>query len=65
MTLFFDKEKCRISDDINGRILIIETDEPVYIEELGDKMLLHSQWDTDFGQTDEPYLTQAPKEYTL
>ena len=65
MTLFFDKEKCKISEDINGRVLIIETDEPVYIEELGRRMLLHSVWDTEFGPADEPYLTQAPKGYML
>ena len=65
MTLFFDKEKCKISEDINGRVLIIETEEPIYIEEIKAKMLLHSQWDTDFGYTDEPFLTQAPKEYQI
>ena len=49
----------------NGRVLIVETDEPVYIEELNAKMLLHSQWDNDFGSVDEPFLTQAPKEYKI
>lgn len=65
MKLYFDKLNCSVSEDINGRVIIIETEEPVYIEELGDKMLLHSQWDTDFGYTDEPYLTKAPKDYKI
>lgn len=65
MKLYFDKLNCSVSEDINGRVIIIETEGPVYIEELGDKMLLHSQWDTDFGHTDEPYLTKAPKDYKI
>ena len=56
MKLYFDKSTCNIQEDINGYVLIIETSEPIYIEELNAKMLLHSQWDNDFGPTDEPYL---------
>lgn len=65
MKLYFDKDNCNIREDINGHVLIIETSEPVYIEELNAKMLLHSQWDNDFGPTDKPYLTNAPKEYKI
>ena len=38
MKLFLDKDKCEITQDINGRVLIVKTDEPVYIEELNAKM---------------------------
>ena len=65
MKLYFDKANCNIKEDINGHVLIIETSEPVYIEELTAKMLLHSQWDNDFGPTEKPYLTDAPKEYKI
>ena len=65
MTLYFDKDNCNIREDINGHVLIIETSEPVYIEELNSKMLLHSQWDNDFGTADDPFLTQAPKGYKI
>lgn len=65
MKLFFDKITSKVSEDINGRVMIIETDGPVYIEELKAKMLLHSQDDNDFGYTDRPFLTRAPEDYTL
>lgn len=65
MKLYFDKENCEFREDVNGRVLIVETTNPVYIEELSAKMLLHSQWDNDFGSTDKPFLTEAPKEYKI
>ena len=65
MKLYFDKDNCEIREDINGHVIIIETCEPVYIEELNAKMLLHSQWDNDFGPADKPYLADAPKDYKI
>ena len=65
MKLFIDKDQCTISESVNGRVLEIETFEPVYIEERSSKQLLHSSADIEFGFEDEPFLTDAPKEFKL
>ena len=65
MKLYLKKSDCTFRDSVNGEVLEVETNEPLYIEELSAKMLLHSQWDNDFGPTDKPYLTDAPKGYEI
>ena len=65
MTFYFDKSKCDIRDSTSGRVLIVSTTEPVYMEEMKAKKLIHSQWDDEFGIPDEPFFSDAPKDYTL
>lgn len=65
MKIFIDKDQCEITNSINGRVAIIETHGPIYIEEINAKMLLHSQWDDDFGIADKPFLAEVPEDYKI
>ena len=65
MKLYINKDKCHITEDINGSVIIVETYEPVLIEEYSSQQLLHSSADTEFGFEDKPFLTIKPDKFAV
>lgn len=76
MKLYIDKDKCRISETLNGK-MVIETDEEIAVENNGRFYLLFPYYEAFFDpwtsdvmrgtllRDDEPFLTQCPNYYKL
>ena len=65
MKLYLKKSNCDFDESVNGEVMIVETFEPILVEEDNCAKILHSQWDNDFGPADEPYLTNMPRGFQL
>lgn len=63
MKLYLNKIKCDIYEDINGHVLIVETDWPVLVEEIGSQQLLCG---SDYDEREEePFLVNKPKNFQV
>ena len=61
MKFIIEKDKCEISESLNGRALVIETYDPVYLED-GKEFLIYPSY---FHSSDKPFITRAPESFQI
>lgn len=62
MKLYIDKDKCEISETLNGK-MVIEINEDIYVENSRGGWLLDSGDDSYISTN--PYTVRCPKDYKL
>ena len=66
MKLYIKTSLCEIAESVNGEVMIIETDNPIYLEDGDCKMeLFPSDIYEEFELHREPFLVQAPENFSL
>ena len=70
MKLYLKKSDCTFRDSVNGEVVIVETDEPVFFED-GEKSsgyeLIPADYDMDGFVIEgyEPFVAKASKDYKI